>query len=64
MIPQKLKPPLDLADKRFLVGSRGTITSRPSPLDLGVRLSPHPAPDVLGFRLAPVDMVMAAFMYG
>ena len=34
----------------LLVGSRGDIISRPSQLDLGVRVSPHPAPDVLSFR--------------
>ena len=30
-----------------LLGSRGSIISRPSLLDPDVRLSPHPAPDVL-----------------
>ena len=39
-----------LASKR-LVESRGDIIPRPSRLDLGVRVSPHPAPDVLGLRL-------------
>jgi hypothetical protein len=45
------------------VGSRGAITHRPSPLDPDVRLSPHPAPDVLDFRLAHVDVVVAAFVH-
>ena len=33
-----------------LVESREDIIPRPSQLDPGVRLSPHPAPDVLSFR--------------
>jgi hypothetical protein len=45
------------------VGSRGAITHSPSPLDPDVRLSPHPAPDVLDFRLAHVDVVVAAFVH-
>jgi hypothetical protein len=44
------------------VESRGGITLRPSPLDLDVPLSVHPAPDILGFRLAHVQVVMAALM--
>jgi hypothetical protein len=35
---------------RSLVESREDIIPRPSQLDPGVRLSPHPAPDVLSFR--------------
>ena len=34
----------------LLVESREVIKPRPSLLDLGVRLSPHPAPDILSFR--------------
>jgi hypothetical protein len=46
-------------------GSRGTITFRPSQLDLNVRLLPHPAPDTLGRCLAytsHVDVIMAALV--
>ena len=48
-----------------MVESRGTITSRPSQLDLDVPVSVHPAPDILGYCLAfvfHVDVVMAALM--
>jgi hypothetical protein len=48
-----------------LVGSRGTIKSRPSHLDLDVPVSVHPAPDILGFHLAftpHVDIVMTTLM--
>ncbi len=38
------------------------LTLRPSLLDLDVPLSVHPAPDILGMRLAPVQVVMAALM--
>jgi hypothetical protein len=34
-----------------MVESRGDIIPRPSQLDLGVLVSPHRAPDVLGLRL-------------
>lgn len=34
-----------------LVESRGNIIYHPSQLDLGVLVSPPPAPDVLDFRL-------------
>ncbi|MTJ43064.1 hypothetical protein FJR39_07425 [Dolichospermum flos-aquae UHCC 0037] len=36
--------------QNILVESRGNIISRPSLLNLGVRLSPHPASDVLSLR--------------
>jgi hypothetical protein len=39
--------------------SMGGIIHRTSPLDLGVRLSPHPAPEILGFRPAHVYVVLA-----
>jgi hypothetical protein len=42
-----------------LVESREGITPRPSQLNLGVRLSPHPASDNL---IAHVDEIVAAFM--
>ncbi len=45
-----------------LVGSRGTIKSRPSHLDLDVPVSVHPAPDILGRCLAHVDVIMTTFM--
>jgi len=48
-----------------LFGSRGTIKSRPSHLDLDVPVSVHPAPDILGSCLAfasHVDVVRTAFM--
>jgi hypothetical protein len=41
----------------FMVGSRGAITHRPSLLDPDVRLSPHPAPDVLNFRFCIIRVV-------
>jgi hypothetical protein len=37
----------------------GVIKLRTSQLDRSVRLSPHCAPDILGFRLAHVDIIMA-----
>ena len=37
----------------FLVGSKYGIIHRSSHLDLDVKLSPHPVPDVLGLRLCP-----------
>jgi hypothetical protein len=42
--------------------SRWSMIPSPSPLDLDVPLSVHPAPDILGLRLAPVQVVMAALM--
>jgi hypothetical protein len=36
-----------------LLESRGSIISRPSLLDLGVRFSSHPAPDILNLRFCP-----------
>ena len=50
---------------RYVVGSRGTIMSRPSQLDLDVPVSVHPAPDILGFCLAfafHMDVVMTTLM--
>ncbi len=44
------------------VGSRGTINSRPSQLDPDMRVSVHPAPDILGFCLAPVLVIVAALV--
>jgi putative hydrolase, CocE/NonD family len=41
----------------LMVGSRGAITHRPSLLDPDVRLSPHPAPDVLNFRFCIIRVV-------
>ncbi|MBW4594396.1 MAG: hypothetical protein KME46_16175 [Brasilonema angustatum HA4187-MV1] len=46
-----------------LVESRGGIILRPSLLDPDVPISVHPAPDVLGFSLAHVDVIVTAFMY-
>ena len=40
----------------------GDIIPRTSQLDLGVRLSPHPAPDVLTCAFAHVDVIVATFM--
>ena len=45
-----------------LFGSRGSIVSRPSQLDPDVPFSLHPAPDVLSFAFAHVDIVVAAFV--
>jgi hypothetical protein len=45
-----------------MVGSMGTVTSRTSHLDPDVRLSPHPAPDILSARLAHVLVIVAGFM--
>ncbi len=42
--------PVSLID-HYLVESREAITPRPSLLDLDVKLSPHPAPDVLKLSL-------------
>jgi hypothetical protein len=42
-----------------MVESRAGIILRPSLLDPDVRLSPHPAPDVSGFRLTHVLVIMA-----
>ena len=39
------------------------IIPRTSLLDPSVRLSPHSAPDILGFPLAHVDVIMATLMY-
>jgi hypothetical protein len=44
------------------VGSRRVIRPCPSQLDPDVRVSAHPAPDVLGFHPAHVQVVVAAFM--
>jgi hypothetical protein len=44
------------------VESRWGMIPSPSPLDLDVPLSVHPAPDILGFRLAHVQVIMAALM--
>nr|MBW4596636.1 hypothetical protein [Brasilonema angustatum HA4187-MV1] len=41
-----------------LLESMGSIISRTSLLDPDVRISTHPAPDVLGFSLAHVDIVV------
>ena len=38
-----------------LVESREVIKPRPSLLDLGVRFSPHPAPDILSFCLSSCE---------
>ncbi len=43
--------------------SGGGITPRLSPLDPYVPVSVHTAPDVLGFLLAHVDIIVTAFMY-
>jgi hypothetical protein len=48
----------------LLVGSRETIKSRPSHLDPYLLVSPHTAPDVLGFRLAHVLVIMATLVNG
>jgi hypothetical protein len=48
-----------------MVGSRGTIKSLPSHLDLDVPVSVHPAPDILGFCFAfvsHVDVVMTTLV--
>ncbi|GAX42005.1 hypothetical protein NIES4075_30030 [Tolypothrix sp. NIES-4075] len=37
---------------------------RPSHLDPDVPVSVHPAPDALDFRLARVDIIVTAFVYG
>jgi hypothetical protein len=47
-----------------MVESRGGIIRRPSLLDPDVPVSVHPAPDVLGFLLAHVDVVVTTLMYG
>ena len=44
------------------VESMGGIILRTSQLEPDVRLSPHPAPDVLSLRFAHVDIVVAAFV--
>jgi len=46
-----------------LVESRAGIILRPSLLDLDVPVSVHPAPDVSGFCLAHVFIIVATFMY-
>ncbi|MTJ19380.1 hypothetical protein [Dolichospermum sp. UHCC 0299] len=53
LFPVILFVPIPLSSflmSRSLVESREDIIPRPSQLDPGVRLSPHPAPDVLSFR--------------
>ncbi len=45
------------------VESMRSIISCTSLLEPDVRFSVHPAPDVLGFPLAHVYVIMAAFMY-
>ncbi|WP_169157632.1 hypothetical protein [Brasilonema bromeliae] len=45
------------------VESMGGIIRRTSQLDPSVPISVHSAPDVLGFPLAHVDVVVTAFMY-
>jgi hypothetical protein len=49
---------------KFWVESRAGIILRPSLLEPCVRLSSHTAPDVSGFRLAHVYIVVAALMNG
>ena len=44
-----------------MVESRGDIIPRPSQLELDVRLSPHPAPDVLGLRLCSCEYNRGSF---
>ena len=46
---------------RTRVESRGNIISRPSLLNLGVRLSPHPASDVLSFRFCSCEYNRGSF---
>jgi hypothetical protein len=46
---------------KALVGSRGSIISRPSQLDLDVRLSVHPAPDVLSCRFCSCERSRGSF---
>nr|MBW4596073.1 hypothetical protein [Brasilonema angustatum HA4187-MV1] len=48
----------NLVDWLSLLESMGSIISRTSLLDPDVRISTHPAPDVLGFSLAHVDIVV------
>ncbi len=55
----KLAP--GMSRRRTRVGSRGRITVRPSQLDLGVRVSPHPAPDVLSFRVCSCECSRGSF---
>jgi hypothetical protein len=44
------------------VESRWGMNPSPSPLDLDVPFSVHPAPDILGVGLAHVQVVMAALV--
>ncbi len=46
-----------------LVESMAGIIPRTSQLDPDVPISVHPAPDILGFSLAHVDIIVTAFMY-
>ncbi len=45
----------------FSVGSGGSIISRPSQLDPDVQVSPHPAPDVLSFRVCSCECSRGSF---
>ena len=48
------KPGIKTIAFSLRVGSREAITPRPSLLDPDVRLSPHPAPDVLSLRFCVI----------
>jgi hypothetical protein len=64
VILEARKPRQPYEQELFRLGRGEVLSFRPSQLDPDVRLSPHPAPDVLGFCLAHVFIIVAAFMNG